>query len=97
MHESIHDSDQRRNTIIMTSLKYKKGDLVIIDDYGTILEVEIISPISARGFKAQEEQIYDAKEVTTGQKRTISEDQILRLATPVDNSDQLFSKSTTKR
>jgi hypothetical protein len=81
----------------MTSLKYKKGDLVIIDDDGIALEVEIISPISARGFKVQEEQIYDAKEVTTGHKRTISEDQILRLATPVDNSAQLFSKSTTKR
>ena len=76
----------------MTSSKYKKGDLVIIDDDGKALEVEIVSPISTRGYKVQE-QIYDAKEVTTGQNRTISEDQILRHATPVDNSAQLFSKS----
>ena len=36
--------------------------------------------------------IYDAKRVTTGEKQTISEDEILRLATPVDNSAQLFRK-----
>ena len=80
----------------MTSSKYKKGDLVIMDDDGTALEVEIVSPISTRGFKAQVEHLYDAKEVSTGQKRTISEDQILRPATPVDNSAQLFSKSANK-
>ena len=80
----------------MAFSKYKKGDLVIIDDDGSAVEVEIISAISARGFKVQDERIFDVKEIESGEKRTISEDQILRLATPVDNSAQLFSKSETK-
>ena len=80
----------------MAFSKYKKGDLVIIDDDGSAVEVEIISAISARGFKVQDERIFDVKEIETGEKRTISEDQILRLATPVDNSAQLFSKSEPK-
>ena len=80
----------------MAFSKYKKGDLVIIDDDGSAVEVEIISAISARGFKVQDERIFDVREIETGEKRTISEDQILRLATPVDNSAQLFSKSETK-
>ena len=92
-----HMHQEKAITDIMASSKYRKGDLVIIDDDGSALEVEIISTISARGFKVQDEKIYDVKEVTTGEKRTISEDQILRLATPVDNSAQLFSKSESKR
>ena len=92
-------SQHRRSQDNLASSKYKKGDLVIIDDDGSALEVEIISPISARGFKVQDERIYDVKEITTGEERTISEDQILRLATPVDNSARLFSsaKPETKR
>ena len=82
-----------------TYSKYKKGDLVIVDDDGSALEVEIVSTISARGggfnsrVQGGDEKLYDVKDVNTGEKRTVSEDEILRLATPVDNSAELFSNS----
>jgi hypothetical protein len=77
----------------MTSYRFKKGDLVIIDDGGTPIEFEIISPLhTTKGRKSDDEFFYDAKEVVSGEKRTISQDDILRLATPVDNSAQLFRK-----
>jgi hypothetical protein len=75
------------------SFRFKKGDLVIIDDGGTPIEFEIIAPLHTnRGMPAGGELFYDAKEVISGEKRTISQDDILRLATPVDNSAQLFRK-----
>ena len=77
----------------MVSFKFKKGDFVIVDDGGRPTEFEIISPLPAgRSKHANMDFCYDAKEVNSGEKRTISEDEILRLATPVDNSAQLFSK-----
>lgn len=66
---------------------------MIIDDDGTPTEFEIISPLQTRKSKSGDgEYFYDAKEVVSGEKRTISQDDILRLATPVDNSAQLFRK-----
>ena len=77
----------------MVSFKFKKGDLVIVDIGGTPSEFEIISPLqTGRGKLSNSDFCYDAKEINTGEKRTIYEDEILRLATPVDNSAQLFRK-----
>jgi hypothetical protein len=76
----------------LVSFRFKKGDLVIIDDDGTPTEFEIISPLQTQKSMPGAEFFYDAKEVVSGEKRTISEDDILRLATPVDNSAQLFRK-----
>lgn len=77
----------------MGSFKFKKGDFVIIDDGGTPIEFEIVSPLQpGRGSRLAGELCYDAREVNSGDRRTISEDEILRLATPVDNSAQLFRK-----
>ena len=77
----------------MGSFKFKKGDFVIIDDGGEPLEFEIVSPMNAgKSSRIEGELFYDAREVTSGERRTISEDEILRLATPVDNSAQLFRK-----
>ena len=77
----------------MVSYKFKRGDFVIVDDAGVPAEFEIISPLQAwKGKGLGDDLIYDAKRVTTGEKQTISEDEILRLATPVDNSAQLFRK-----
>ncbi len=71
--------------------KYKKGDLVIIDISGKPTELEILSPLTSRkGSKYAGELCYEGREVLTGIKRTITEDEILRLATPVDNSAELF-------
>jgi hypothetical protein len=77
----------------LASYRFKKGDLVIIDDDGTPIEFEIISPLHTNKSRSGDgELFYDAKEVVSGEKRTISQDDILRLATPVDNSAQLFRK-----
>jgi len=77
----------------LVSFRFKKGDFVIIDDGGTPIEFEIIAPLQTNKSKSVDgELFYDAKEVVSGEKRTISQDDILRLATPVDNSAQLFRK-----
>ncbi|MDA4111701.1 MAG: hypothetical protein OK439_04130 [Thaumarchaeota archaeon] len=77
----------------MVSFKFKKGDLVIVDEGGMPTEFEIISPLQAgKGRNVGLDFVYDAKKVSSGEKRTVSEDEILRLATPVDNSAQLFRK-----
>lgn len=77
----------------MVSFKFKKGDLVIVDDDGQPVEFEIIAPLhSSIGLGSGADFFYDAKAVATGERKTISEDAILRLATPVDNSAQLFRK-----
>ena len=66
---------------------------MIIDGGGTPIEFEIVSPLQpGRGSRLGMELCYDAKEVNSGERRTITEDEILRLATPVDNSAQLFRK-----
>jgi len=77
----------------MVSYKFKRGDFVIVDDAGEPMEFEIISPLqTGKGRGLADDLIYDARKVNTGEKRTITEDEILRLATPVDNSAQLFRK-----
>jgi hypothetical protein len=77
----------------LVSFKFKKGDFVIIDVGGSPIEFEIIAPLQAhKRTQLGEELFYDAKEVASGEKRTISQDDILRRATPVDNSAQLFRK-----
>lgn len=78
---------------VLVSFRFKKGDFVIIDDGGAPVEFEIIAPLQTnKGKTSNGEVFYDAREVVSGEKRTISEDDILRLATPVDNSAQLFRK-----
>jgi hypothetical protein len=79
----------------MVSSKFKKGDLVIIDVSGKPTEYEIVSSlISVKKSRISHEPIYEARNLETGFKSTISEDQILRLATPVDNSAELFDVRT---
>jgi hypothetical protein len=77
----------------LVSYKFKRGDIVIVDEGGEPMIFEIISPLQAgKGRGLGEDLIYDARKVSTGEKSNISEDEILRLATPVDNSAQLFRK-----
>ncbi|MGA2874565.1 MAG: hypothetical protein ABSE82_03405 [Nitrososphaerales archaeon] len=77
----------------MVSFRFKKGDLVIVDDEGqpVVFEIASILPTS-KVLKSGTDLFYDAKEIASGKRKTISEDEILRLATPVDNSAQLFKK-----
>jgi hypothetical protein len=77
----------------LVSFRFKKGDLVIVDDEGqpVVFEIASILPTS-KVLKSGTDLFYDAKEIASGKRKTISEDEILRLATPVDNSAQLFKK-----
>ena len=66
---------------------------MIVDDKGRPVEFEILSSLSrGRGLKTGEEILFNVKEVSSGKTRTISQDEILRLATPVDNSSSLFAR-----
>lgn len=77
----------------MVSFKFKKGDKVIVNVNGAPVEFEIVSPLFTGNAKLLGTDLcYDAKEILSGMSRTISEDDILRLATPVDNSAELFQK-----
>jgi hypothetical protein len=77
----------------LVSFKFKKGDLVIVDDEGRPIVFEIVSTLPTnKGLKSGIDLCYDGKELASGVRRTIYEDEILRLATPVDNSAQLFKK-----
>lgn len=75
----------------MTSFKFRKGDLVVVDEEGTQTVFEILStPVADKRIKAEEDTCYDARQVVSGKTKTIFEDEILRLATPVDSSAQFF-------
>jgi hypothetical protein len=77
----------------LVSFRFKKGDLVIVDDEGQPVVFEITSVLPTnKVLKSGTDLFYDAKEIASGNRKTISEDEILRLATPVDNSAQLFKK-----
>ena len=77
----------------LVSFRFKKGDLVIVNDEGRPVVFEITSALpTSKVLKSGTDFFYDAKEIASGKRKTISEDEILRLATPVDNSAQLFKK-----
>ena len=77
----------------LTSFKFKKGDLVVINENGQATVYEIISSLAAnKNMKSGTDVCYDAKHVLTGKVTTIYQEEILRLATPVDNSAQLFRR-----
>jgi hypothetical protein len=76
----------------LVSLRFKKGDVVIVDRDGKAVQYEIVSLLSHGREMKSLELLYDARETSTGEQRTISEDEILRLATPIDNSADLFER-----
>ncbi len=71
-------------------LKFKKGDLVMVDENGKAIKYEILSVLSAKSLKSLGESCYEARNAITGKKKTIIEEDILRPATPVDSSAELF-------
>ncbi len=72
-------------------VKFRKGDLVMVDERGKAAKYEILSIVSSSRAKNLD-GCYEAKNVITGAKKTIMEEDILRLATPVDSSADLFPK-----
>lgn len=77
--------------IVVKLPKFKKGDLVMVDENGKATKYEILSAFSSKKVKTQE-SVYEARNVASGNKKTIVEEDILRLATPVDSSAELFPK-----
>jgi hypothetical protein len=76
---------------LATIFKYKKGDLVMVDELGKAVKYEILSVLNPRkGQMDASELAYEAKSATTGFKKTILQEDILRLATPIDSSEELF-------
>lgn len=80
------------------ALKYQKGALVIVNVAGKPKEYEIISHlVSNRNLKVKSDDLcYEARDISTGETKTIYEDEILRPATPVDNSARLFQRAGNK-
>ncbi len=62
----------------------------MVDENGKAIKYEILSVLSAKSSKSLGEFCYDARNAITGNKKTIVEEDILRLATPVDSSAELF-------
>ncbi|MDH2901524.1 MAG: hypothetical protein PXY39_11190 [archaeon] len=80
----------------MPSVKFKKGDLVMVDENGRATKYEIISVVEPRRHLRDSEQLYEARNVTTGGMKTISQEDVLRRATPVDSSAELFERDESK-
>ena len=76
--------------ISLASYKFKKGDKVVVNDGGNAVVYEIISTFATDKRLESGEACYDARQVTNGTVRTFYQDEILRLATPVDSSAELF-------
>ena len=82
----------------LSSPKFRKGDLVIVDEKGRPSKYEIVSVVQPSGrIKGIEEQLYEAKNVTTGGMRTIAQEEVLRRATPIDSSADLFEEMEPKK
>jgi hypothetical protein len=80
----------------LPALKLKKGDLVLVDENGKATKYEIISLVEPRGHHKYTERLYEVKNVNTGAMKTIAEEDVLRLATPVDSAAVLFEKTESK-
>jgi hypothetical protein len=82
---------------LATIFKYKKGDIVMVDEFGRGVKYEILSVLNMpRGQRAEAEMCYEAQNVSTGAKKTILQEDILRMATPVDSSEDLFPAKSNR-
>lgn len=83
----------------MSSSIFKKGDVVMVDERGRAVKYEILSVLAmttSRRVKDSGERLYEAKNVASGAVRTISQEDVLRRATPVDSSAELFDSGTNE-
>lgn len=82
----------------MMSSKFKKGDYVLVEERGKATKYEILSIVGKNSrLKDVGERLYEARNVATGTMKTIGEEEVLRLATPVDSSAELFEKGQQPR
>ncbi len=69
----------------------------MVDENGKAVKYEIISVVEpGRRLKEIDEQLYEARNVTTGGVKTIAQEDVLRRATPVDSSAELFERSNSR-
>ena len=65
----------------------------MVDESGRAVKYEILSVLNAR--KGQMDDLcYEARNASSGVRKTILQEDILRLATPIDNSEELFTSET---
>jgi hypothetical protein len=77
--------------ILATIFKYKRGDVVMVEESGKAIKYEILSVLSTRkGQGRSGDSCYEAQNSSTGARKTILQEDILRLATPIDSSEDLF-------
>ncbi len=63
----------------------------MVDESGRAVKYEILTVLNMRkGQREEAELCYEAQNALTGAKKTILQEDILRMATPVDNSEDLF-------
>jgi hypothetical protein len=90
-----------RPFVFWSSLKmasrFKKGDVVMVDVDGQAVQYEIMDLLSHGKEMESLELLYDARDISSGERKTVSEDEILRLATPIDNSAGLFERKPNSK
>jgi hypothetical protein len=69
---------------------FKKGDLVMVDEFGKATKYEIMAILAPKSIKSLGDSCYEARNSLDGKTKMISEEDILRRATPVDSSAELF-------
>jgi hypothetical protein len=73
--------------------KFKKGDVILVDEKGKAVKYEILSVVASdRVQRMAGETCYEVRSTASGSRKTISDVDILRLASPVDNSADLFPR-----
>jgi hypothetical protein len=64
----------------------------MVDESGKAVKYEILSVLNPnKGQRDMVDRCYEAKNVSSGSRKTILQDDILRLATPIDSSAELFT------
>jgi hypothetical protein len=70
----------------------------MVEEQGKAIKYEILALVpTEKRLKGMEEQLFEARNVTTGVTRTVAQDEILRRATPIDSSADLFETSANKK
>lgn len=63
----------------------------MVEEQGKEIQYEILSVVpTERRLKDVGEQLFEARNARTGVMKTIAQDEILRRATPIDSSSDLF-------
>ena len=69
----------------------------MVDEKGKAVKYEILTIVQTdKRLNRSGELLYEARNLVTGASRTIAQDEVLRRATPVDNSADLFEDTSNR-